>query len=362
MQNKIFNFPQSKPLSRCFKANLSVKMAGVLCAAALWCFCANALAQSSPPSSPGGTSGATSGGASGNSSGAAKGNAAKPDPNNDLMNEGDEVDGNVTGQGKGKNKNATQNSGANSAPATPSKSQEKNSTPTGEQKPEWSVWLASFTEQGHAAAAATMREAIVKRYPMLSAAHVCSLESGSVIVYGSFVGLDDPKAKPAIKMVKDIEENGVRPFARSYLIRLQTTSNNTKQGPYDLSKVRVRFPNVVPLFTVKVATWSDFKSDEIPFAEIKAKAEAYCAKLRLQGFEAYVKNDADDRSSMVTIGVFDSTAYDARTTLFHPDVEKILKKFPVLLVNGEPLLEPPPRGLQNAKPTAKACVLIEIPR
>jgi len=180
-------------------------------------------------------------------------------------------------------------------------------------------------------------------------------------VFGSFVGLDDPNAKPAIKMVKDIEENGVRPFARSYLIRLQTTSNN-KQGPYDLSKVRVRFPNVVPLFTVKVATWSDFKSDEIPFAEIQAKAEAYCAKLRLQGFEAYVKNDADDRSSMVTIGVFDSTAYDARTTLFHPDVEKILKKFPVLLVNGEPLLEPPPRGLQNAKPTAKACILIEIPR
>ena len=271
------------------------------------------------------------------------------------------MDGNATGTASGKKKNAAPKSGATSASATNPKTEEKNTAPTADQKPEWSVWLASFTEQGHAAAATAMREAIVARYPMLLASRVCAVENGSVIVFGSFVGLDDPNAKPAIKMVKDIEENGVRPFARSYLIRLQTTSNN-KPGPYDLSKVRVRFPNVVPLFTVKVATWSDFKSDEIPFAEIQSKAEAYCAKLRLQGFEAYVKNDADDRSSIVTIGVFDSSAYDARTTLFHPDVEQILKKFPVLLVNGEPLLEPPPRGLQNAKPTAKACVLIEIPR
>jgi hypothetical protein len=119
---------------------------------------------------------------------------------------------------------------------------------------------------------------------------------------------------------------------------------------------------VVPLFTIKVATWSDFKSGEIPFAELQKKAETYCAELRLQGFEAYVKHDADDQSSTVTIGVFDSSAYDARSTLFHPDVEKIMKKFPVLLVNGEPLFMPPPRGLPNAKPTAKPCILIEVPR
>ena len=359
MQNKIFNFAQNKPLRRCFKANLHAKLTGLLCAVAFWSYCAGAFAQTSPPpQSPGGTSAGTSG----NSSSAVQGKVAKPDPNNELMNEGDEVDGNATGTASGKKKNAAPKSGATSASATNPKTEEKNTAPTADQKPEWSVWLASFTEQGHAAAATAMREAIVARYPMLLASRVCAVENGSVIVFGSFVGLDDPNAKPAIKMVKDIEENGVRPFARSYLIRLQTTSNNIKQGPYDLSKVRVRFPNVVPLFTVKVATWSDFKSDEIPFAEIQSKAEAYCAKLRLQGFEAYVKNDADDRSSIVTIGVFDSSAYDARTTLFHPDVEQILKKFPVLLVNGEPLLEPPPRGLQNAKPTAKPCILIEIPR
>lgn len=279
------------------------------------------------------------------------------------MNEGDEVDGNASAP-RGNAKKKTAGKGAVAVPATPvpPPSDGKNAAANDEQKPEWSVLLMTFTEQGHAAAAGAMREAIVTRYPKLSAARVCALDKGSAIVYGSFAGLDDSESKPAIKMVKEIEENGVRPFARAYLVRMQTTSPQSQAKQYDLSKVRARFPNVVPLFTVKVATWSDFKSGEIPFADIQKKAEAYCAELRLQGLESYVKHDADDRSSTVTIGVFDSTAYDARSTLFHPDVERIMKKFPVMLVNGEPLLEPPPRGLPNAKPTPKPCVLIEIPR
>ncbi|MSR34388.1 MAG: hypothetical protein EXS12_06275 [Phycisphaerales bacterium] len=324
-------------------------MAVILGSITLGCFSANANAQTTNPAqSPGGTSAAP------------KGGGAKADPNNELMNEGDEVDGNITGATKSgaqnkKTKDATA-AGKNSPPA------ENQNTTTGEQKPEWSVLLMTFTEQGHAAAANATREAIVKRYPTLATARVCALDKGSAIVYGSFVGLEDVNAKPAIAIVKAIEEKGARPFARAYLVRLQTTSNQVKLGPYDLSKVRARFPNVVPLFTVKVATWSDFQSGEIPFNELQKKAEGYCAELRLQGFEAYVKHDADDRSSTVTIGVFDSSAYDARSTLFHPDVEKIMKKFPVLLVNGEPLFMPPPRGLTNAKPSAKPCILIEVPR
>ncbi len=356
MQNKIFNFPQILVLNSVFQAICADKL--VVCQSVLpaLCFSAAALAhevdfiQSSP----------ATGGQSGDNSGAPKGAGAKPDPNNELMNEGDEVDGNATGSGKSGTNNKNPKAGAAAGKSiTPTNN--PNSVTT-EQKPEWSVLLMTFTDQGHAAAATATREAMITRYPNLAEARVCSLESGSAIVYGHFLGLDDAKAKPTITMVKAIEENGVRPFARAYLVRLQTTATQAKQGPYDLSKVRARFPNVVPLFTVKVATWSDFKSGEIPLADLQRKADAYCAELRLQGFEAYVKNDADDRSSTVTIGVFDSSAYDARSTLFHPDVEKIMKKFPVLLVNGEPLFMPPPRGLPNAKPSAKPCTLIEVPR
>ena len=349
MQNKFFNFPQSKPLERSLKGISSVKLAVVFVAISLGWVCANTMAQTTAPTqSPAGNSGAP------------KGGGAKPDPNNELMNEGDEVDGNVTGATKSgaKSKKATDGAAAEKNPVSP---ENANST-TGEQKPVWSVLLMTFTEQGHGAAANATRETIAKRYPVLDSARVCALDKGSAIVYGNFVGLEDTNAKPAIAMVKAIEDNGARPFARAYLVRLQTTSNQVKLGPYDLSKVRARFPNVVPLFTIKVATWSDFKSGEIPFAELQKKAETYCAELRLQGFEAYVKHDADDQSSTVTIGVFDSSAYDARSTLFHPDVEKIMKKFPVLLVNGEPLFMPPPRGLPNTKPTAKPCILIEVPR
>jgi len=353
MQNKIFNFPQIQPLRRSAKAIASVKLAVVFACVVLAGFCANATAQTSGAAqSPTGNSGSD------------KGSVAKPDPNNELMNEGDEVDGNVSGSAK---KAASTKNKNTKATATPASAKDASATANqgsarGEQKPQWSVLLMTFTDQGHAAAANAMREAIVTRYPNLVAARVCALEKGSAIVYGSFVGLDDSNAKPAITMVKAIEENGVRPFARAYLVRLQTTSDQASQGPNDLSKVRARFPNVVPLFTVKVATWSDFKSGEMSFVDIQKKAETYCADLRRQGFEAYVKHDADDRSSIVTIGVFDSTAYDVRSTLFHPDVEKIMRQFPSMLLNGEPLLVPPPRGLPNAKPTVKPCILIEIPR
>ena len=349
MQIKMFNFPQIQPLRRCLNDISSVRMAVIFCAVLF--VGRNVFAHPqpwSPTQTPAGTAGAP------------KGNGAKPDPNNELMNEGDEVDGNVAGSAKSGTKNKNTKGAAAAAKKTlPS---ENTSTAASEQKPEWSVLLMTFTEQGHAEAANATREAIAKRYPNLAAARVCALEKGSAIVFGNFIGLDDANAKPTIAMVKAIEENGVKPFARAYLVRLQTTSNQAKQGPYDLSKVRARFPNVVPLFTVKVATWSDFQSGEIPFSELQRKAEAYCAELRLQGLEAYVKHDADDRSSTVTIGAFDSSAYDARSTLFHPDVEKIMKKFPVMLVNGEPLFMPPPRGLTNAKPSAKPCILIEVPR
>lgn len=349
MQIKMFNFPQIQPLRRRFNDILSVRMAVIFCVVLF--VGRNVFAHPqpwSPTQTPAGTSGSP------------KGNGAKPDPNNELMNEGDEVDGNAAGSAKSgaKNKN-TKGAAAVSKKTLPS---ENTSTAASEQKPEWSVLLMTFTEQGHGAAANATRETIAKRYPVLASARVCALDKGSAIVYGNFVGLEDTNAKPAIAMVKAIEDKGARPFARAYLVRLQTTSNQVKQGSYDLAKVRARFPNVVPLFTVKVATWSDFKSGEIPFAELQKKAETYCAELRLQGFEAYVKHDADDQSSTVTIGVFDSSAYDARSTLFHPDVEKIMKKFPVLLVNGEPLFMPPPRGLPNTKPTAKPCILIEVPR
>ena len=48
---------------------------------------------------------------------------------------------------------------------------------------------------------------------------------------------------------------------------------------------------------------------------------------------------------IVTIGIFDSTAYDARSTLFSPPVEKLFKQFPAMLVNGDELLVRPSNAI-----------------
>ena len=96
--------------------------------------------------------------------------------------------------------------------------------------------------------------------------------------------------------------------------------------------------------------------------EIRAKAEAHARMLRMKGEEAWVRHDEDKRTSIVTIGAFDSTAYDPRSTLFSPPVERIFRQHPVMLVNGEELLQPPQKGSPPGTPAMpQPAVLIEIP-
>ncbi|MFM7806581.1 MAG: hypothetical protein ACKPEA_01455, partial [Planctomycetota bacterium] len=111
-----------------------------------------------------------------------------------------------------------------------------------------------------------------------------------------------------------------------------------------------------------VAMWSDFESNTLGMDEIRAKAEAHARMLRMKGEEAWVRHDEDTRTSIVTIGVFDSTAYDPRSTLYSPQVERVFKAHPTMLVNGEELLQPPPKGAPASVPLApQPAALIEIP-
>ena len=164
--------------------------------------------------------------------------------------------------------------------------------------------------------------------------------------------------------VKAISPDGrVRPFGRAYLSRVQTGSA-AGHSPFDLiAAAQRKMPNVHPLFTFQVAMWSDFDSKTMAQDELEQKAEAHCRTLRARGLESYVHHDRDKHTSVVTIGVFDSEAYDPRSTLFSPAVEKLFKQFPAMIVNGEELLLPPPKGAPaGAKASKQPCVLIEVPK
>jgi hypothetical protein len=225
----------------------------------------------------------------------------------------------------------------------------------------WGIVLATVGDDGHEKVAAALRDRFAAAYPALEQAYVRSTPRGSVVMVGQFKGPDDPAARPALEQVKAISTDGqVRPFARAYISRVQTASESS--GPLDLANARRKNPRVNPLFTVQVAMWSDFDSDTIPMDEIRRKSESYAQSLRLRGHEAYVRHDEDKRTSIVTIGAFDSTAYDPRSTLFSPPVERIFREFPFMLVNGEELLQPPQKGMPaGTPPSRQPAVLIEIP-
>jgi hypothetical protein len=279
-------------------------------------------------------------------------------PGQELMEPGDEVDGNVIEQrsptvpGVGIPGRSAKGAKAAKAPQAAA------------EPPRWGVVLATFSDEGHAQMAKTACERLAESYPQLKGCYARSTDRGSVVFFGQFTGPKEDDARAALEMVKAISPDGrARPFGRAYLSRARSSSDQGR-SPNDLRMAaRRKLPGVEPVFTFQVAMWSDFDSRTMAQDEIERRAEEYCGSLRGRGVEAYVHHDEDKHMSIVTVGVFDSTAYDPRSTLFSPAVEKLFKQFPTMLVNGEQLLVPPPRGsAPDTPPTPQTCVLIEVPK
>ena len=85
---------------------------------------------------------------------------------------------------------------------------------------------------------------------------------------------------------------------------------------------------------------------------MRTAAERYCAELRSKGYEAWFYHDDDSETSIVTVGHFNRSAYDSRSTLMSPEVEDLMRQFPAHMTNGEPVLLPVDRT--NPKGRMKA--------
>lgn len=295
--------------------------------------------------------------------------AAANDPTSGLMNPGDEVDGNVgadrvPGRARARAEVAGPSAGQ-SQPQVPGARAAQRAAASDDDKPTWSVLLASFSGDDHRANAMGARDEIVRRYPMLKGAFVRTTTRGSVVLYGRFDGTrdKDPAAKAAIDLVHGIQQDGQRVFGRAMLTRVGAAPDNAPPGPHDLRSVRAKAPKSV-LYSLQVAAWigSDLKEQEMPMREVKRAAEAYCAQLRSQGFEAYYFHDYDTLISIVTVGVFGKDAYDSRSTLYAPEVEAVARKFPKSLVNGEEVLVPVDPKNPKGKTYPQAPRLVEVPK
>ena len=297
------------------------------------------------------------------------------DPTAALMNPGDELEpapvpaAPAAAAQTGKGKQATAAERAAAARMAAENDAKRNATAAAaraSQNPDvdsaaWSVLLATVSGPEGRATAMTIRDEVARRYPTLRDAFVRSTQRGSVVLSGRFSSPQAPEAQARLKEVKEMTEGGVRAFPRAMLTRFGAGSEQGPPGPNDLRIVRQNAPTQT-LYTLQVAVWSAFGTDELKMSEIKRSAEEYCRSLRSQGNEAYYFHDFDTRTSTVTVGVFGADAYDPRSTLYAPEVEKVMRAFPKHLVNGEELLVPVDPRNPGAKTMPQAPRLVEIPK
>lgn len=234
--------------------------------------------------------------------------------------------------------------------------------PADEEGPSWSILIASFTQADHAEAARAARERLSSQFPELRDCVVRRVPKGSVIVVGKYSGPTDPKAQERLKRVKAIAVDRARPFAGVLLTRISVTDERRKPSAFDIRQLRELNPDINPLYTLQVAAWSTFGDKSLKWSEVRASAERYCRELRAKGFLAFVHHDDDRQISSVTIGAFGKDAYDPRSTLFDPEVEDLMKKFPKHLVNGEEVLVPVDPRKPDGPTRPQGPRLVEVPK
>jgi hypothetical protein len=150
---------------------------------------------------------------------------------------------------------------------------------------------------------------------------------------GHYDSLKDNRADEMLKAVRRIRDAaGNYPFAGVMLVPIPEP---LPQNPWPLEQAKGPF-------TLHVASW------ELPGR--MAKAQAYAAELRAQGFEAYVYHGP--RLSIVTLGSFGPEIYDnpsavgrpkTKPNIVSPKILELQKKFPSVRLDGE--LAPPAAGL-----------------
>jgi hypothetical protein len=224
----------------------------------------------------------------------------------------------------------------------------------------WSVLLRTFSGDGHEERAEEFVIEVTRRYPVFGEVFVEPRRGGSMVVAGRFLATDDSEAQEALALAKGITVGGGRPFATAMLVRRTTASDASPPKPYDLRTLRTRYPGRAELYTLQIGLWSTFGTREIDPADVRRRAELDVARLRSQGYEAWFHHDPDSEMSTVTVGSFGADAYDPRSTLYAPEVERLMRAFPKHLINGEEVLVPSDQR-RNGELRPQGPRLVEVP-
>ncbi len=225
----------------------------------------------------------------------------------------------------------------------------------------WSVLLGTFSGVGYRERAEAFARDVARRFPALGSPFLEGRGEGVMVVVGRFEGPGDADAQDTLGLAKAISTEGRRPFATAMLVRRTAAADAGPPKPHDLRTLRATAPGRRDLYTLQIAVWSTLGTDEISPARVRREAESMAARLRAQGVEAWFHHDADSETSTVTVGGFGSDAYDSRSTLYAPEVERLMRRFPTQLVNGEELLVRVDPGNPQSRMRPLGPRLVEVP-
>jgi len=224
----------------------------------------------------------------------------------------------------------------------------------------WAIPLATSASSNHQLEIQDKFRALVAEFPQLRPGlWVHSNERGSKIMYGRFDGVDDESARAQLAMLKSLVSGDRRPFASSFIARVELGAT---AHVHDIRTLRRRLPNVNPLYTLDIATWiSSDEGGEAEWTEMKRRAEAYAAQLRAQGVEAWFYHGESQRVTSVTVGAFDRTVVNPVSGLYDDAMRDLVRRFPVRLTNGEPLMLPVNPRDRNSPLQAQEPIVVEVP-
>jgi len=218
----------------------------------------------------------------------------------------------------------------------------------------WSIALVTVSGVDHEAVARSLCDQIRTRYPELKPVFNGSLSRGdsSAVFVGRY---DSPSSSASRTMMERIGglklPNGALAFPRAMPAQPEVAG---ARSPLSLDTLRSQYRLGRIVYSLKIAEWGTYGDTQVDYSTCMDRAEAMARTLRAQGLSAWFDHNHARELSVVSVGVFGSDAYDPRSTLFAPEVEVLMERFPVLLINGEPILNP-----GTGRPMAP--ILIEVP-
>lgn len=218
----------------------------------------------------------------------------------------------------------------------------------------WSIALATLSGVDHQAVARSLCDQIRTRYPELQPIFSGTLSRGrsSAVFVGRYDSPSSPASRAMMERIGALKlANGALAFPRAMPAQPDVAE---ARSPLSLDSLRSQYRLGRIVYSLKVAEWGTFGDTSIDYPTCMDRAEAMARALRAQGLSAWFDHNHARELSVVSVGVFGSDAYDSRSTLYAPEVEVLMERFEVLLINGEPILNP-----QTGRPMTP--ILIEVP-